>query len=253
MPGEHGAGHLQLRPGPVPCYACLLQKCPDDARTLLCADPKTGYWCAVYSALLSCNGFGCVGSITGCNVAAYLCPDQTVARSACANGQKDLCDHENCMLACEDPAQGGCGGMKSCEPRETACKQACSLPPVEAASTRLLDCETNLCDAACTNELSETVVACGIPRVTGLSISPLSATIAVGSDQLFSATATFSDGTANDVTLRVPWSTNDFNASISDAGVAHGMNKGVTDVTATFNSYDDTGSYLSAKATLTVR
>jgi thermitase len=81
---------------------------------------------------------------------------------------------------------------------------------------------------------------------TGLTISPTSASINVGSGRQFTATATYSDGTSSDVTSSAAWtSSSNTVATVSTSGYATGQNAGSATITASFGGY-------SASAGLTV-
>ncbi len=88
--------------------------------------------------------------------------------------------------------------------------------------------------------------------VTGLTITPPSATIPHGLTQSYSAQGTFSDGSTLDVTDQVDWSSSaPAVASISAIGVATGVTEGITTVTAQLNGQSDTASLTVTAAVLT--
>jgi trimeric autotransporter adhesin len=67
-----------------------------------------------------------------------------------------------------------------------------------------------------------------------LTISPLSATIALGGTQQFTATANFANGSTSDLTDSVTWkSSNTKVATITAAGLSTGQKAGITNITAT--------------------
>jgi len=73
----------------------------------------------------------------------------------------------------------------------------------------------------------------GSATLTGLTVTPLSATLIVSKTQSLKATGSFSDGTSKDLTASVTWSSADTNtASVSAAGVVTGTATGITSVTA---------------------
>src|SRR4030095_16992811 len=73
----------------------------------------------------------------------------------------------------------------------------------------------------------------GSASLTGLAVSPTSATIIVSKTQSLQATGSFSDGTRKDLTSSFTWSSSDATtASVSAAGVVTGSATGVTTVTA---------------------
>ena len=73
----------------------------------------------------------------------------------------------------------------------------------------------------------------GGASLTGLLVTPTSATIIVSKTQALQATGSFSDGTSKDLTSSVTWSSSDSTtASVSAAGVVTGAATGVTTVMA---------------------
>jgi len=84
--------------------------------------------------------------------------------------------------------------------------------------------------------------------VTAVSVTPGTASIAVGATQQFSATATYSDGTTSAVTSGVTWSTSATSiATINATGLATAASAGQTTVTATYQ-----GKSGSAQLTATI-
>ena len=75
------------------------------------------------------------------------------------------------------------------------------------------------------------------PAVTSISVSPANASITTGSTQQYTATATYSDGTAQNVTSSVTWSSSSQAvATISATGLATGVATGATTIAAQLNS-----------------
>jgi uncharacterized protein YjdB len=73
----------------------------------------------------------------------------------------------------------------------------------------------------------------GSATLTGLTVTPLSATVIVSKTQSLKATGSYSDGTSKDLTASVTWSSADANtASVNAAGVVTGTATGITTVTA---------------------
>lgn len=73
----------------------------------------------------------------------------------------------------------------------------------------------------------------GSATLTGLAVTPPSATVIVSKTQPLQATGSYSDGTTKDLTASVTWSSANANtASVSAAGVVTGAATGVTTVTA---------------------
>jgi uncharacterized protein YjdB len=90
---------------------------------------------------------------------------------------------------------------------------------------------------------------------SSITVTPITATIPVGATQIFHATAVFSDGTSQDVTLDSTWtSSNPAQAKVTFQGrllgVAPTGSSGVT-VTATFSSVSGTANLVVSTATLT--
>jgi len=80
-----------------------------------------------------------------------------------------------------------------------------------------------------------TGASCVAITLSSISVAPSTATIPAGVQQPFTATATFSDGTVEDVSTAVTWSTSDeVVASMVAAGVVKGNHAGSVTVTATF-------------------
>jgi uncharacterized protein YjdB len=82
--------------------------------------------------------------------------------------------------------------------------------------------------------------------VTGIAVSPKTPSIAAGTTQQFSATATYADGTTSDVSAVASWSVSSSSvATVNTTGMATGVAAGSTTVTASLNS-------VSGNAILTV-
>lgn len=88
------------------------------------------------------------------------------------------------------------------------------------------------------------IVTYGI-ELTGLSVSPGTASLAVGTNQQFSATGTYNDESSKDVTAEAAWSSSDPTVATVSAGVATPLKAGTITVTATLGEK-------SASSTLTV-
>lgn len=81
-----------------------------------------------------------------------------------------------------------------------------------------------------------------------LAIAPLNPTVYVGSPQPFTATLTYSDGTSQDATGSVTWSSSNLSvATISTSGQASPLASGMTTIQATWGT-----NSLSASTTLSV-
>jgi trimeric autotransporter adhesin len=85
--------------------------------------------------------------------------------------------------------------------------------------------------------------------LTSISVTPVSASIPLGTVQQFTATGTFSDNTTQDITGTVVWSASPTSvASITVSGLATGKDLGTFTVTATSGSINNTVS-ATVKAT----
>ncbi|MFM5815263.1 Ig-like domain-containing protein [Aeromonas dhakensis] len=88
--------------------------------------------------------------------------------------------------------------------------------------------------------------------LTGLTVSPPSASIPKGLTQNYTAQGTYSDGTTLDVTNLVAWSTSSpAVASINVAGIATGVTEGSTTVTAMLNGQNASAHLNVTAAVLT--
>ncbi|UNP89840.1 Ig-like domain-containing protein [Aeromonas encheleia] len=86
--------------------------------------------------------------------------------------------------------------------------------------------------------------------MTELAVTPKTATVAVGQDQQFDATATLSDGSSQDMTSSVSWSSGDL--AIATVGSNTGLATGVAVGNSTITAMTLDGSSLSDTAELTV-
>ena len=90
------------------------------------------------------------------------------------------------------------------------------------------------------------------PVLTSIDVTPADPSIALGTNQPFTATGTFSDSSTQDITTSVTWSsTSPSVATVSNAagteGLATSVSEGATTITAT-----DTGTAIAGSTTLTV-
>jgi hypothetical protein len=91
--------------------------------------------------------------------------------------------------------------------------------------------------------------------LTGIAVTPTTATIAKGTQQAFIATGTYSDGSTLDVTAQVTWSSSATAiATISNSagtnGIATGVAAGTTTLTATTGGFMSTAMLTVTNATL---
>jgi uncharacterized protein YjdB len=92
---------------------------------------------------------------------------------------------------------------------------------------------------------SSTTITVGSPALVSIAITPSSAAILVGTTQQFAATGTYTDGSAQDLTGEVNWSSSSTAATIAAGGLATGQGGGTATITATSGS-------ITASATLSV-
>ena len=86
-----------------------------------------------------------------------------------------------------------------------------------------------------------TTLTVNAPTISSISITPVDLTLAIGINQQFTATATYSDGSAQDLASGVTWSSSSSSvASINGSGVATTAGAGQTTITATVGSLSDT-------------
>jgi trimeric autotransporter adhesin len=88
-----------------------------------------------------------------------------------------------------------------------------------------------------TSVSSSAVLTVTSATLTSLNVTPVSAAIPLGTVQQFTATGTFSDDTAQDITGSVGWSSSPTSvATITVSGLATGKNLGTVTITATFGA-----------------
>ena len=86
-----------------------------------------------------------------------------------------------------------------------------------------------------------TTLTVNAPTISSISITPVDLTLAIGINQQFTATATYSDGSTQDLASGVTWSSSSSSvASINGSGVATTAGAGQTTITATVGSLSDT-------------
>ena len=90
--------------------------------------------------------------------------------------------------------------------------------------------------------------------LTSIAVTPAAASVPLGLDQQFSATGTYSDGSTQDLTAAVTWSSSAAAASISNVsgeqGRASGVNVGATQLVANLASLSGSASLTVTSATL---
>jgi PKD repeat protein len=73
--------------------------------------------------------------------------------------------------------------------------------------------------------------------LTSISVTPANPTVLTGATQAFTATGTYSNGSTQDITNQVTWtSSNPARATINASGVSTGLSAGTTTITATLSS-----------------
>jgi uncharacterized protein YjdB len=87
-------------------------------------------------------------------------------------------------------------------------------------------------------------------EVVSISISPANTSIAKGSTQQYTATATMTDGATPDVTTSVTWTSSNGSVSIGSTGLATGAAEGTATITATLNGISNTASLTVTAAVL---
>ena len=96
-----------------------------------------------------------------------------------------------------------------------------------------------------------TTLAVNAPTLSSISITPVDLTIGIGINPQFIATATYSDGSAQDLVSGVTWSSSSASvASINGSGLATTMGAGQTTITATVGSLSDTTTLTAVSAHL---
>jgi phospholipase C len=89
------------------------------------------------------------------------------------------------------------------------------------------------------------------PSLVSIQVNPATPVIAVGTKQSFTATGTYSDGSQQNITSSVTWSSNSPVASVAATGVASGISPGQATVTATVGSINGTTLLTITSAMLT--
>jgi hypothetical protein len=94
-------------------------------------------------------------------------------------------------------------------------------------------------------------VKSGSVTATGLSVSPSAPTVSIQGTQQMTATATFSDGTTQDVTTVATWSSSAPTvASVSATGLVNGLSAGTSDIGAAFQQVHGSTPVTVTAATL---
>jgi uncharacterized protein YjdB len=84
---------------------------------------------------------------------------------------------------------------------------------------------------------SSTTLSVGAPALVSIAVTPATATIALGAGLQFQATGTYSDGTTQNVTSLISWSSGTPGvATVTSAGLATGVSQGTVVLSAAFES-----------------
>jgi uncharacterized protein YjdB len=96
-------------------------------------------------------------------------------------------------------------------------------------------------DSVVSNTATLTVTA---PILQLITVTPETATIEVDANQQYTATGTYSDASTANITSSVTWASSNTTVATIDpaAGLATGVGKGITDITATSDSISDTAA-----------
>lgn len=90
------------------------------------------------------------------------------------------------------------------------------------------------------------------PTVVSIAVTPVGQTLGIGINQLYVATATYSDGSSSDLSSGVTWSSSSTAvATVSSSGVVTTVGAGQTTITATFDSLTDNSLLTVVAAHLT--
>jgi hypothetical protein len=88
--------------------------------------------------------------------------------------------------------------------------------------------------------------------LTGISLTPLNPVIVIGAQQQFKATGTFSDGSTQNLTTLMTWSSSQPSiSSIGTTGIATGLGAGTSTISAKYGSITKSTTLTVSGATLT--
>lgn len=80
------------------------------------------------------------------------------------------------------------------------------------------------------------------PGLSSITVSPAAFSIASGQNKQLSATGFYANGTSQDVTSQVTWSSNSASATVSSSGLVSGVSAGSATITATLSSTTGTSA-----------
>jgi uncharacterized protein YjdB len=97
-----------------------------------------------------------------------------------------------------------------------------------------------------------TTVTVTAPTIASISVTPVGLTLGIGINQQYTATATYSDGSTQDLVSGVTWSSSSTSvATVNSSGLASTVAAGTTTITATVGSLSDTSTLTIVPAHLT--
>ncbi len=128
-------------------------------------------------------------------------------------------------------AGGGFSGPGTCTVKESYHPTALTA---SSGTTNVFECP--IAGGSCLT-IPYTVSGTGI-SLASLMVTPATPTIAAGTDQQFTATGTYSDGSTADLTTSVNWTSDTLAAATIDAttGLAHGVSPGTSTISATLGA-----------------
>jgi uncharacterized protein YjdB len=96
-----------------------------------------------------------------------------------------------------------------------------------------------------------TTLAVSAPTISSIAVTPVGLTLGIGISQQYTATATYSDGSSQDLVSGVTWSSSSTSvATINSSGLATTVGAGQTTITATVGSFSDTSTLTVVSAHL---
>ena len=100
------------------------------------------------------------------------------------------------------------------------------------------------------NGVTSPAVPLTVENVTSIDVEPAApANLTVGATQQFTATATFTDGSTEDISTQVTWTSDTVaTATISSAGLATGVAAGTANITAAIGNVTSTAVLLTVVA-----
>ena len=97
-----------------------------------------------------------------------------------------------------------------------------------------------------------TTITVTVPTIASISVTPVGLTLGIGINQQYTATASYSDGSTQDLVSGVTWSSSSTSvATINSSGLANTLAAGTTTITATVGSLSDTSTLTIVPAHLT--